>query len=193
MPLGDCDESAGPFVWTTPVEPDFEAPTDPEVLGSQRTPPDGEPPKPVGAGESEGGLDEPVVGLEQVRREPLEEIAPVPSGAVTSGAALQDSGPTPASIARGSSRSISASKETRGRGVLWCFAASLDRSSEDLSEEGLPLLLGSTVGVPCMAVKESVSPKVCGRHAVDRAHGHGARRSDDRSRLPLSFRGAARS
>jgi hypothetical protein len=50
--------------------------------------------------------DEPGVGLEHVRMMPLEKSAPVPRGAGASPGALHDSGPTPASIARGSRDSI---------------------------------------------------------------------------------------
>jgi len=45
--------------------------------------------------------------------------------------------------------------ENRGE-VFWCFAASLDFSSEDLSEEGTSPLLGFTVGKAFISVKESV-------------------------------------
>ena len=100
--------------------------------------------------------DEPGVGLEQVRMTPLEKSAPVPREAGASPGALHDSGPTPASIARGSRASITVhSVEVRG-GVLWCFADSLDFSSEDLSGEGTSPLLPFTVGKASMSVKESV-------------------------------------
>ena len=50
--------------------------------------------------------DEPGAGLEHVRMMPLENRDPVPSGAGASPAALHDSVPTPASIARDSRASI---------------------------------------------------------------------------------------
>ena len=90
--------------------------------------------------------DEPGVGLEHVRMMPLEKRDPVPGGAGASPGALHDSGPTPASIARGSRDSITVHcVEVRG-GVLWCFAGSLDFSLEDLSGEGTSPLLGSNLG-----------------------------------------------
>jgi len=59
--------------------------------------------------------EEPGAGLEHVRMMPPEERDPVPSGAGTSPGALHDSGPTLASIARDSRRSITVrSAEARG-------------------------------------------------------------------------------
>ncbi len=60
--------------------------------------------------------EEPGAGLEHVRMMPPEERDPVPSGAGTSPGALHDSGPTPASIARDSRRSITASRGACVRG-----------------------------------------------------------------------------
>jgi hypothetical protein len=45
--------------------------------------------------------------------------------------------------------------EKRGE-VFWCFAGSMDFSSEDLSGEGASPLFGSTVGKAFISVKESV-------------------------------------
>ena len=62
--------------------------------------------------------DEPGEGLEHVRMMPPEKRDPLPGGAGASPGALHDSGPTPASIARGSRDSITVhSVEVRG-GVL---------------------------------------------------------------------------
>ena len=94
-------------MFTAPVEPDDEVPApDPAVLGSQRTPPDAEPPEPPVDPGSEAVPDEPGVGLEQVRMVPLVKSAPAPMSGVPMPPALKDSGPTPASMARGSSASI---------------------------------------------------------------------------------------
>jgi len=65
--------------------------------------------------------DEPGVGLEHVRMMPLEESTPVPRGAGASPGALHDSGPTPASIARDSRCSITASKGACVRGGFVVF------------------------------------------------------------------------
>ena len=40
--------------------------------------------------------------------------------------------------------------------AFWCFAGSMDFSSEDLSEEGTSALFGFTVGKALISVKESV-------------------------------------
>ena len=78
-PAGSCDESAGPFVTpppvaAVPVEPDT-AP-DPDVLGSQRSLLDGGPAEPAAVAGGEVVPVEPGVGLEQVRRIPLDERSP---------------------------------------------------------------------------------------------------------------------
>lgn len=83
----DCDESAGPLVFTVPFVPEPEDPaTDPDALASQRTPPDGAPPEPVVGAGSDEVPDEPGGGLEQERRMPLEESVPVPRTAVAGAA-----------------------------------------------------------------------------------------------------------
>ena len=75
-----CDDSAGPFVLTPPVEPDVEPPApDPALKESHRSPPDVVPEPEVGAGSDEVP-DEPGVGLEHVRMMPLEKRDPVPGG-----------------------------------------------------------------------------------------------------------------
>ena len=161
----DCDESAGPLVFTVPFVPEPEAAdpaTDPDALASQRTPPDGAPPEPVvGAGREEVP-DEPGVGLEQARGMPLEESVPVPRRVVAGAAALHDSGPTPASIARGSRRSISASEAAsaclcaRGEGRFVVFRRFTRSLLGGPLGKGLTTLLGFTVGKTFMPVKESV-------------------------------------
>ena len=152
-----CDDSAGPSLLTPPVEPDVEPPApDPALKESHRSPPDVVPPEPeVGVG-GEAAPDEPGVGLEQVRMTPLENRGPVLSGAGASPNALHDSGPTPASIARGSRDSITVHSVVVRGGVLFPGADSLDFSLEDLSGEGTPPLLESTVGKAFFSVKESV-------------------------------------
>ena len=114
-----CDDSAGPFWLTPPVEPDVEPPApDPVLKESHRSPPDVVPPEPeVGEGGDEVP-DEPSVGLEQVRMTPLEKSTPVPNGAGASPGALHDSGPTPASIARVSRDSITMRREEERGGFL---------------------------------------------------------------------------
>ena len=97
--------------------------------------------------------DEPGAGLEHVRMMPLEESTPVPRGAGASPGELHDSGPTPASIARGSRGSIAACVQG---GVLFPCADSLDNSLEDLPGEGTSPLLAFTVGQAFISVKESV-------------------------------------
>jgi len=59
--------------------------------------------------------DEPGVGLEQVRMVPLVESAPAPMSGLPMPPALHDSGPTPASMARGSSASITGRSRGGGR------------------------------------------------------------------------------
>jgi hypothetical protein len=111
------------LVSTAPLEPAGDEPTpDPDVLDSQRTPPDGEPPDPRATPGSNDVPEEPGVGLEQVRRAPLDEAGPVPSGPNVGPAVLHDSGPTPASIARGSRVSTTESIEQRVRRAGRSFA-----------------------------------------------------------------------
>ena len=90
--------------------------------------------------------DEPSVGLEQVRMTPLAKSAPVPRGAGASPAALHDSGPTPASIARVSRDSITMrSEEARGGffGVSPVHWTSPRKTSQETAH---PPLLGSNLG-----------------------------------------------
>jgi len=151
-PAGSCDESAGPFVTPPPVAPvpvePYTAP-DPAVIGSQRPPPDGESPEPAAAG-GEAVPDEPGVGLEQVRRIPLGESSPVTCGAVASPAELHVSGPTPASIARGSSDSALVRVVVRRRGpalrsrLISCPPATPVRTP--VRTTCSPPLLGETTG-----------------------------------------------
>jgi hypothetical protein len=159
-PAGNCDESAGPFVTiplvaAVPVEPDT-AP-DPDVLGSQRSLLDGRPAEPAAAAGSKAVPEEPGVGLEQVRRIPLDERFAGPCGAVTSPAELPVSGPTPASIARGSSDSALVSVAVRRRG---CALRSRFMSCPPTTQFGpqsgrsVPQLFGARVRATGMGVNE---------------------------------------
>ena len=97
--------------------------------------------------------DEPGVGLEQVRMIPLVESAPAPMSGLPMPPALHDSGPTPASMARGSSASITG--RSRGGGVRR-FADRMATSSGLLVGTGSPNPHGITVKKVFNPVKESV-------------------------------------
>ena len=102
--------------------------------------------------------DEPGVGLEHVRVMPLEESTPVPRGAGASPGALHDSGPTPASIARDSRRSITASRGAcvRGGGRFLVFRRFTGLLLGRPLRRGHTPLLESTLGKAFISVKESV-------------------------------------
>ena len=99
------EERTGPLV-IPPPDPETAGPApDPEVLESQSRPPEAKLPELELETGREESVVEPGKGLEQVRIAPAETRAPVERGAVVGPAALHDSGPRPASMARDSRRS----------------------------------------------------------------------------------------
>ena len=100
--------------------------------------------------------DEPGVGLEQVRMVPLVKSAPAPMSGVPMPPALHDSGPTPASMARGSSASITGRSRGGGGGEVRRFANRMATSSGLLVGTGSANPHEITVKKVFNPVKESV-------------------------------------
>jgi hypothetical protein len=101
---------------------------------------------------------EPSVGLPPLKTNPGGEETPGSKTAVIDPKPPKESCPNPASIARDSRRSITASRGAcvRRGGVLWCCADSLVRSSNNVLKKAPPPLLGSTVGQAFFSVNELV-------------------------------------
>lgn len=102
--LAGCDDSARPFVFPQPLEAPAAGPVpDPDALPSQSMSPEGEPAEPVLGAGAKKVPEELGAGLKQVSMPPIDEIAPVPSGAIGIATELNASSIRPARSARGSS------------------------------------------------------------------------------------------